>query len=52
MAGPPEERVNWRGAVLARAVGFRLAGSGWWSAGEQDVEAAFEFGGAVDPQSA
>jgi hypothetical protein len=47
MAGPPERRVSWRGAVLARAAGFRLAGQDSGQPGEQDVEAAFEFGGAV-----
>ena len=28
-AGPPQWRVSWPGAVLARG-GFGLAGSGWW----------------------
>jgi hypothetical protein len=42
--GRRKGRVSWRDAVLTRAVGFRLAGSGGWSAGEQDVEAAFDFG--------
>ena len=28
----PRGRVSWRVAVLVRAGGFGLAGSGWWSA--------------------
>jgi hypothetical protein len=40
-------RVSWRDAVLTRAPGFRLAGQDGGQPGEQDVEAALEFGGAV-----
>jgi anti-sigma B factor antagonist len=45
--GHRKGRVSWRGAVLARAAGFRLAGQDGGQPGEQDVEAALEFGGAV-----
>jgi anti-sigma B factor antagonist len=45
--GRRKGRVSWRDAALARAVGFRLAGQDGGQPGEQNVEAALGFGGAV-----
>jgi anti-sigma B factor antagonist len=45
--GRRKGRVSWRGAALARAAGFRLAGQDGGQPGEQDAGAALELGGAV-----